>query len=1405
MARRRRERMSEGKKNIIAGLIQEYDIKTAEDIQEALKDLLGGTIQEMMEAELDEHLGYDEYDKTEANTLIFPNAKVTIGESQIDTKVNWMRASGTYASIYKNSILSQEDAVFTPDTSGRTSEVAWYFKTPKTVDEATAILKNLKYYYEKKEGLKGAIKVEVDANETTMNTKPLAIKEYDGKFYALVNTSADKTWNGSYANAKNYIYRGRKGYLAALTNEAEEKFTHDAFGVSEYWTGGTRLVDKDYNGTINQDRLVDRNAIDQTDWKKLNITDRNTLLNSYYWSAGPKAGVTIDQGRWNGNEPSGGNDAAAFMYYQNTDRKGLWDYTETKNLNSLIEFGGYNVGNDPGGYEEPNYSTDMRNLDAKLDQNGIQTYKYTAKVFDARNQTAVEGAVLKIKVPSPDGDPNKEYVYMDEQGGVKTDENGEAILWLPEGTYTPTGNDVYKEGLGGLIADIDATFSVKSDAPSKTVEFWIGDSNLEIELGTHDIVGSTTLWAIFPHAEYLTDSTENEVSMLSVSVSKGGMDVSEVVANGDDWDMTDRYNYTYVWVFGSQKASKAKVESILRKIKFKYVPGMKITVQVDTNETSDSLKKSAAKQNGKPNGYSIMAWNKNFYTFIEKKVSWEEAYNEAKSFVLGGRRGYLGTLTSSKEGQIIQFIAEKNSQMWIGGTSYLNNDKSKVLDPKTIKISNLTVPTGYPFDKNTNKQYYYWSCGPEAGKSLGWMPILGNEPGGINSKKQVEAVLGIDLYSSGSVFFFDYNYADLSLRSSNSKQGMLVEFGGYDEGKDPGRGLTIKRVQAVRTITENDAYYTYPVVTAGDVQKDTYAEKKEALENGGGYKAQLTTAFKNAVNQKTTYTATSQNKWEAGTALPNPNLNKASYTYDMGEYPIISVSEMFKDMPALETLDLTAYILGDTVPYMNNMFAGAGKVNGEFPAIGLSYNEEMATKFNAPETGIDKTKLYFGNVSKVNYTGDNITPITELYYGNEATSLPLNVTVPAGKAVDTWTVANAKDASLTKTYDATPCDVTDILYTNDTVTEPTDKSNRELRAEFNVTVTLKNSTDPVPTPTPTPTPEPGPGTNAVEAYFNGDMATANPSAAVMRGAWANESEGYVDFYVRDVGNADGRISVENLKKLSVSAELAYGFENVEAFKADGYKNVVDSDITALYVVNADQTETEISTLADADNTKEIVIATATPTEEPANEEETEIVGENEAENIKEDIVAETISPTEEAIAEDAVEETVDEEIATMSEEEQKEAIEPTKESDIALMATTYVDGAEIVTFTDTDGNEQKYTKVRVKISNVLASGIVTFKLSYNTGADTLETVTNAEYDVIVPGDVDKNGQMGVNDVVLVDGSLGGATIEKGRTGNYLFEMSDLDNNGELGVNDVVIADELVNNQKIINKDQGNNP
>ena len=56
--------MTDGKRQIIQQLLTEYDINSAEDIQEALKDLLGGTIKEMMEAEMDEHLGYEKSERS---------------------------------------------------------------------------------------------------------------------------------------------------------------------------------------------------------------------------------------------------------------------------------------------------------------------------------------------------------------------------------------------------------------------------------------------------------------------------------------------------------------------------------------------------------------------------------------------------------------------------------------------------------------------------------------------------------------------------------------------------------------------------------------------------------------------------------------------------------------------------------------------------------------------------------------------------------------------------------------------------------------------------------------------------------------------------------------------------------------------------------------------------------------------------------------------------------------------------------------------------------------------------------------------------------------------------------------------------------------------------------------------
>ena len=88
MGRRKREPMSEGKKNIIGMLLEEYDIRSAKDIEDALKDLLGGTIQEMLEAEMDEHLGYSSYERSDNSN--YRNGRKTkkirgnLGETEIE-------------------------------------------------------------------------------------------------------------------------------------------------------------------------------------------------------------------------------------------------------------------------------------------------------------------------------------------------------------------------------------------------------------------------------------------------------------------------------------------------------------------------------------------------------------------------------------------------------------------------------------------------------------------------------------------------------------------------------------------------------------------------------------------------------------------------------------------------------------------------------------------------------------------------------------------------------------------------------------------------------------------------------------------------------------------------------------------------------------------------------------------------------------------------------------------------------------------------------------------------------------------------------------------------------------------------------------------------------------------------
>ena len=66
MARRRK--LSPERKEFINGLLEHYQPNDAHDVQEMLKDLLGDTLQGMLEAEMDEKLGYSKYDYKNKDT-----------------------------------------------------------------------------------------------------------------------------------------------------------------------------------------------------------------------------------------------------------------------------------------------------------------------------------------------------------------------------------------------------------------------------------------------------------------------------------------------------------------------------------------------------------------------------------------------------------------------------------------------------------------------------------------------------------------------------------------------------------------------------------------------------------------------------------------------------------------------------------------------------------------------------------------------------------------------------------------------------------------------------------------------------------------------------------------------------------------------------------------------------------------------------------------------------------------------------------------------------------------------------------------------------------------------------------------------------------------------------------------
>ena len=149
MARQRK--LSPERKAFINSLIEHYQPEDAQDVQEMLKDLLGDTLQGMLEAEMDEKLGYTKYDYRNKDTDDSRNgySKKTVVSSlgEIDLDIPRDRKGEFEPQVVKKNqtdISNIEDQVLSMYAKGMTTrDISTHLRDVYGVDASAEMISHM--------------------------------------------------------------------------------------------------------------------------------------------------------------------------------------------------------------------------------------------------------------------------------------------------------------------------------------------------------------------------------------------------------------------------------------------------------------------------------------------------------------------------------------------------------------------------------------------------------------------------------------------------------------------------------------------------------------------------------------------------------------------------------------------------------------------------------------------------------------------------------------------------------------------------------------------------------------------------------------------------------------------------------------------------------------------------------------------------------------------------------------------------------------------------------------------------------------------------------------------------------------------------------------------------------------
>lgn len=149
MARRRN--LTPEKKELLKNLREKYDPQTADDVQAMLRDLLGDMLQEMLETEMDDHLGYTKYDYKNKNTDDSRNGyspkTVVSSVGEIDLDIPRDRKSTFEPQVvekHQTDISNIEDQVLSMYAKGMTTrDISSHLKEVYGVDASAEMISHM--------------------------------------------------------------------------------------------------------------------------------------------------------------------------------------------------------------------------------------------------------------------------------------------------------------------------------------------------------------------------------------------------------------------------------------------------------------------------------------------------------------------------------------------------------------------------------------------------------------------------------------------------------------------------------------------------------------------------------------------------------------------------------------------------------------------------------------------------------------------------------------------------------------------------------------------------------------------------------------------------------------------------------------------------------------------------------------------------------------------------------------------------------------------------------------------------------------------------------------------------------------------------------------------------------------